>query len=518
MGTRSSFLSSSAIDSKHSRSIFGWFHIIFIGFLISIYIVARTGMLLIIGVVGLIFGILFIINGWAEFSLLQTLEDIPTTGIGSAAEGLCEVNGTFVSDKGDALTSPILKKKCIYYQIDVQYYYQSKNSSGWRTVAVYGKGAPALLTDKTGYLAVDLADADLNFDPEGRYFLSDKSNKEIRTSEQLGRDLIKYVMTCKDDCDISTLGVYPDLNGTRLTNTLKDDLFGGAELCVVESIIPVDMNFFAVGRVATSVATLNDQPIKMMVYDPHSKLLSVRQEGKDRIVKKDKTYTYLSFGLGVPLLLLGLFLISNTSSYNQFNSGSYTSSYYTTIYNYVTTIQSQRGATIPGYVAPPNTTRIGSNLTLTFVAYGSDHPSLNNKQSGMQDTVLHDGVYGNLTTHDPWVQDDEGANWTWDFGSLRSGDFVAVWYANDVAGDCGSYPTGFSVAWYVSTNATSWVQFAGYTFSNYGNYGNSSFPMTSSTTGTYRYVRLSQYSPVYGMACPGVTYVDTVYVNNSAPS
>lgn len=309
--TRSSYLTQDAISSKKSKSLLGWFHIILVGWVIALYIGLRAGSVAILELEGLLFGPLFLINGWFEFSLLQTVEDIPTAKIGSSAEGLNELNGSFVSDSGSLLTSPITKQKCVYYQIDLQYYYSSKNSSGYITVASYGYGLPALLSDDTGYMAIDLADADLDYVTEGRWFLEDKSGDYVKMGEQTGKSVITYVNTCKDDCDISSLGLSADTSGSRLKDaSFKDTLFGGNALYIVESIIPSASTFFAMGRVKTAEKMIKSKPVKMLTYDPGSKLFSVREESKEKIVSQDKTYTYLSFGLGFILFMVGLYGLS----------------------------------------------------------------------------------------------------------------------------------------------------------------------------------------------------------------
>ena len=124
-----------------------------------------------------------------------------------------------------------------------------------------------------------------------------------------------------------------------------------------------------------------------------------------------------------------------------------------------------------------------------------------------------DGTFGNITTNDVSTSQSEGANWTWDFGSMQSGSIWAVWYANDIAGSCGSKPTALSVTWLVSANdlGGSWRQFASYTFNSYKGYGSKASPITSNIAGSYRYVKVSQYSTTGAEACPGVTYTDAVY-------
>jgi len=113
-----------------------------------------------------------------------------------------------------------------------------------------------------------------------------------------------------------------------------------------------------------------------------------------------------------------------------------------------------------------------------------------------------------MYTGDAWVAQDEGGYWIWDFGASYTRTFGAYWYAS--ATIISGYCTSFSVTWYASNDGSSWTQFATYTFSGTATYGSAASPISSSITGTYRYIEANQYSTTSCMVY-GYTYVDSVY-------
>ena len=83
-------------------------------------------------------------------------------------------------------------------------------------------------------------------------------------------------------------------------------LFSGNELRLTEIAIPTNKDYFAMGRITDTSSMFNSKPVKLMGYDSGTKLLTVRSESKSHIAKTDKTISFISLGLGVVMLLIGL--------------------------------------------------------------------------------------------------------------------------------------------------------------------------------------------------------------------
>lgn len=250
-----------------------------------------------------IFGILLIAEGWIEFRLSQTIGDIPTTKIDSAAVGLGEINAEFVPEKADALTSPMTAKKCVYYRITLEKYIHAGRFSNWETCSKIEKGVPTLLTDGTGYLALPLYDADIN-EKVNSYYPKNAKERIVTTSMPEGVSLMSLFQGDPTNTSITGLGLTFG-NKMALDPTLGG-FSGSSELRVSEIALPVNADYFVMGRVANTAGTLDGKPIKIMDYDHSTKLLSVRSESQAGIESMDKRLAYFALVVGAAALISGL--------------------------------------------------------------------------------------------------------------------------------------------------------------------------------------------------------------------
>jgi hypothetical protein len=308
--TRCSYIKDKAAN-KHGQSIFGRIPMIALVFGVSLAILFFIGAennnsAVVLASMGpdfagdvALFGALFILGGWLEFKLMQTIDDIPTTNIEGAADGLNEINAKFVPEFGDPLVSPLTKQACIYYQVSLEEYVHSGKSSYWYPVYGVSKGVPALMTDGTGYLALPLDDADINNKPA---FYYPKNSKEqiVRSATPEGKALIAAFQGDMIGKGFAGMGI----NFEHSLNTVVDfSIFAGAEMRIIESALPVNTNYFVMGRVADSTSTLKGKPVKTIDYDSGTKLLTVRNESKTGIEKTDKTLAFIALAAGVVMLL-----------------------------------------------------------------------------------------------------------------------------------------------------------------------------------------------------------------------
>jgi len=178
----------------------------------------------------------------------------------------------------------------------------------------------------------------------------------------------------------------------------------------------------------------------------------------------------------------------------------------------VDSIPASGGKTIYMYYGNPSASSLSSftetmlvlSSNPSFTTYGSWSPSTYNTQTNPGNTLVSDGSYGYMYTGDAWTAQDEGCYWIWDFGSSASRSFYIKWYdsATVVSGYCMSFTTYV----YVSPDGSSWTLIASNTLSGTG----TSQVFTSNYNGTYRYVRVQQYSTTSCMVY-GYTYVDGVW-------
>ncbi len=121
-------------------------------------------------VIGFVVGVILFFQGFKKLKLKRLIENIPTSKVRSVAVGLVEVAGK-VAKRKKVLTSPLSKKKCVYYKMHVEKLVRSGKHSHWRTVIKEETGEKFFVKDNTGSLLVDPAGAHLDI-PEDFSFTS----------------------------------------------------------------------------------------------------------------------------------------------------------------------------------------------------------------------------------------------------------------------------------------------------------------------------------------------------------
>ena len=305
--TKSSYIDKNPQGSKKGVSILGrvplLFVLLFASLLLLLYIdQGSSSSISFFAVDFIVFGALFIVVGWLEFSLTQTIKDIPTIKIDAAAAGLTEVNAAFVPEKDSELVSLMSKQKCVFYRIDLQEYVHAGKSRSWEAYRSASEGISAMLTDGTGYLAIDLSDADTDFAARC-YYPTNSKGQEIRSGMPEGKMLYDAFDNGATLNNFSNIGVTFSANEGGVFGV---NMFGGDPMRIVETVIPTNSQFFAIGRISDVVGKLGDKPVKIMSYDPSTKLLSVQRGSKAGIEKTDSKLTFVSFGIGILLLVWGL--------------------------------------------------------------------------------------------------------------------------------------------------------------------------------------------------------------------
>ncbi|MDE1860290.1 MAG: hypothetical protein KGH72_01075 [Candidatus Micrarchaeota archaeon] len=249
-----------------------------------------------------VLGILLILYGWRQFSLMQQVEGTPATKIEGAAEGLNEIYGVFIPESAKPLKSPLSGSECVYCQLDLQQLVHTKNGSYWSTIRSYGYGVPSLFTDNTGYLAVDLPDSDISIRQSERQYIVDGEGKAVFVRDTITKNLIDYLSgPGKALPDLSASGAY-----FAPAARFKFELFGGDQVSLVESYIPTGTQYFAMGRVSGTSSSIGGKAVKLMTVDPNSGILTVRQESKIMIEVFDKLQSIFELSLGILFLLGGL--------------------------------------------------------------------------------------------------------------------------------------------------------------------------------------------------------------------
>jgi len=93
----------------------------------------------------------------------------PTTRVRDLTPGFRELKGK-VAASGELLRSPLTKSRCVFFELKVEEERTSRSggssSTNWHTVVEDRQTAGLMLDDGTGQCPVDIADAELMFEPD----------------------------------------------------------------------------------------------------------------------------------------------------------------------------------------------------------------------------------------------------------------------------------------------------------------------------------------------------------------
>jgi hypothetical protein len=132
-------------------------------------------------------------DAFQQYLLGQKIRNTPTSKARAAAIGLVELNGKAKSK--DRLTSPITRTACAYYDVYCEYYYHTKNSSGWRTFYRECSDNQFYLEDDTGKVLADSKGAKVSIQPDFSFkgTLNDKAFFGLLPSNQVDRKVLDYL-------------------------------------------------------------------------------------------------------------------------------------------------------------------------------------------------------------------------------------------------------------------------------------------------------------------------------------
>ena len=109
---------------------------------------------------GLGAGVYLFVDGFSEYRKYQLILQTPTSKVRAIAMGQVELYGTVVPAKEKLLTSPLEKKRCVYYSAIVEELRSSGKRSEWHAIFEERKELPFFLEDETGTVLVDPTQAE----------------------------------------------------------------------------------------------------------------------------------------------------------------------------------------------------------------------------------------------------------------------------------------------------------------------------------------------------------------------
>jgi len=292
----------------------------------------------------IIIGVVLIIMGFKKYMIHNILNNTPVSKIHIATYGLDKVKGRFIPYGSQPLKTPISGQDCIYYSISTWYSYLTSDGNNiyWASDFVDGfdAGIPALFTDGTGFLAVDLEKAPIvevrtniieiipNNSQNHKIKLSHIANAKIITDEIL--QYIKYAANNNTQANLSYIKNYEFIIGNDVIRNLKKyvlsvelrkSIFHNKagikidswnydshnHLYLVEQYIPINEDYTIVGGFADTGETINMKPVKVTVPDMSTGILEVHLLNfyRNEFIRR----AIANITLGTIFLIVGIALI-----------------------------------------------------------------------------------------------------------------------------------------------------------------------------------------------------------------
>ena len=262
----------------------------------------------------LVIGAVLIILGFKKYTIYNFLANTPITKIHVATYGLYKVKGRFIPYNNQVLISPIGGQRCIYYSVSLWYIYEVRrgSSSSWRIVFLdsLDAGVPALFTDGTGFLAVDLEKAP---NVEGRANIIEVIPSDLNlfnffgmNNKKIANDVMTYIRYAASNNTQANLFNLRNYSFRFQTNKVRDLKSGVSEsdliksdgidfgkmfrpnfgsrsyIYLLEQYIPLDEDYIVISGFADTGKTINAKPVKVTVPDTTTGMLALFLEGSDK--------------------------------------------------------------------------------------------------------------------------------------------------------------------------------------------------------------------------------------------
>jgi hypothetical protein len=241
--------------------------------------------------------------GFKRYTIYNILVNTPVSKIHIATYGLNKVKGRFIPYVSQPLKSPISGQDCIYYSISTWYTYVESDgdttSLRLRFIDGFDVGIPALFTDGTGFLAVDLEKAQnievrtniIDIQPWKSISIDD-----ARKISDEALQYIKYAASKNIQVDLSyiknydfklwnsgtrNLKMYPEGNeliflrinkGARVKRNLIEPL-KPHHVYLIEQYIPINEDYTIIGGFADTGKMIDMKPVKVTVPDMSTGIL-----------------------------------------------------------------------------------------------------------------------------------------------------------------------------------------------------------------------------------------------------
>ncbi|MEM0159634.1 MAG: hypothetical protein QW393_02615, partial [Candidatus Micrarchaeaceae archaeon] len=242
-------------------------------------------------------GLILLYVGYKVFSRDQLLSSIPVSRIDVATYNLNKMQGTFKPYNAQPLKSPISNADCVYFAATIYAAFSGMGRSRQKnieSVGSIGKGVPALFTDGSGYLAVDLQKAPdvdavarlIEVIPKKNFGASIEAafgyaKPEIKKIRQIAEEIMSLLSEAANsntsvnflqlqDLDFMSgfAGKIINLKGGMEELVRSFGSMGGEfTVAILETYIPSGSTYTCLGGAADIGKSIDNKPVKVFVPD-----------------------------------------------------------------------------------------------------------------------------------------------------------------------------------------------------------------------------------------------------------
>jgi hypothetical protein len=288
----------------------------------------------------IIIGVVLIIMGFKKYMIHNILNNTPVSKIHIATYGLDKVKGRFIPYGSQPLKTPISGQDCIYYSVSTWYMYPTGDGWEFDLLDGFSAGIPALFTDGTGFLAVDLEKAS-TVDVRTNIIeiiLNNSQNHKIKThnhynAKTISDEILQYIKYAANNSiqvNLSYIKNYEFIIGKDIIRNLKAyilsielrnsifhnksgvkinswDYDNQNHLYLVEQYIPINEDYTIIGGFADTGEMINMKSVKVTVPDMSTGILEVHLLNFYR--KEFIRRAIVNITLGTIFLIIGIALI-----------------------------------------------------------------------------------------------------------------------------------------------------------------------------------------------------------------
>ncbi|MEM3572567.1 MAG: hypothetical protein QW530_02460 [Candidatus Micrarchaeaceae archaeon] len=294
-------------------------------------------------------GLILLYVGFKVFSRDQLLSSTPVSRIDVATYNLNKMQGTFMPYNAQPLKSPISNADCIHFAATIYAVFYTGEGRYRRInivpVGSIGKGVPALFTDGSGYLAVDLQKAPdvhaaarlIEVIPKNKNFGASVAaafgdpNPEIERGRQIAEEIMPLLSEAAKSNTSANLLQLQDFDfkprfAGKIIN-LKGGIQGfvrsfsfmgsGFTVFILETYIPSGSTYTCLGGAADIGKSIDNKPVKVFVPDQRSGVMAVHSGEAQKVTKGMSKQSIISLAFGALLLIGALPTAASYISYAQ---------------------------------------------------------------------------------------------------------------------------------------------------------------------------------------------------------